>query len=156
VPGSRWSVGRARSRADRRRDAAAPNTGESSSIAEMARRTIAVLERELFDGEPVAQLRGEGALLDARRAGERQDEGGSATGHRGDVEVAAHPAGEVAGDRQTETRARNPLVAGQPVEPLEDASPLVRRDPVAVVPHDEQRDQAVHVALDLDGAAAPA
>ena len=55
-------------------------------------------------------------------------------------------AGEVPGDRQAEARAGHALVAGEPLEPLEDPVPVARADAAAVVADDEHRDGAVEPA----------
>src|SRR5436190_2082143 len=67
--------------------------------------------------------------------------------------TAPHPPGEVARDRQTEAGPRDAFVAGEPMEPLEDAASLVCRDAVAVVADDEQGDEPVRDSGDLDVAA---
>ena len=59
-------------------------------------------------------------------------------------------AGEVAGDRQAKAGPRDTVVAGEPLEPLEDAGPVGSIDAAAVVADDEHRDRAVEAGHEVD------
>ena len=72
-----------------------------------------------------ARCLGDDVRRDRRRPGQGQQERRTRLGHAGDDQVAAHRPGQVAGDRQAEARAGDPVVAGHPVEAFE--------DPIAVV-----------------------
>ena len=89
------------------------------------------------------------AASTARRAGQDEHECGARPLDGRDVQVAAHRAGQLPGDRQPEARAVDPLVAGHPVEPLEDACAVFVGDAQAVVADREDRDGSVEPAGEL-------
>ena len=104
------------------------SSSPSRPTAAIARRTIRSSSSTSSSSSARQQRRLDLAGLGLGRSGQDEDERRAGPRHRRDVEVAAHLAGEVAGDRQAETGAHHPLVPDQPLEPLEDPAAILGRD----------------------------
>ena len=99
----------------------APSTSSSSRPTDRDRPPDdPLLELDLLVLERPAERCLELRRIGLGRARQDEDERGTGARHGRDIEVAAHLPGEIAGDRQAESGARDPLVAGDPLEPLED------------------------------------